>query len=640
MNFRKPYIAALHDITMASLSFVLSLYLRLGDDFFAASQAFLVPGLLLFTAICSIIFYTTGLYRGVWRYASLQDLLALTKAATLAILIFIPIMFLVNRLEGFPRSALLINWFVLLALLGGPRFLYRMLKERTLHLSFNKSENSTQIPVLLVGLDDHSELFLRNISGKNSLDYKVVGIVDDDITKVGREIRNIKIYSTIGNVQNALRLLSIEGTPPRKLIVAPTLEGEKIKSLLDFADNYGLTLARLPRLTDFKLGAVDKIPLRPIAVEDLLRRPQAMLDRKNMQKLIQNQVVLITGAGGTIGGELSRQVAGFNPKKLILLEHSEHNLYLIDKEMEGRFSLINRIPLIADIRDYKKINAIFKKERPDVVFHAAALKHVPLSEQNPEAAILTNIIGTRNIANACLKNNTKQMVMISTDKAVNPTSVMGMTKRIAESYIQALGLSSLSRKTAFITVRFGNVLGSTGSVVPLFRKQLEEGGPLTVTHKDMIRYFMTVREAVELVMQAAVMAAGEYKQSAIYVLEMGNPVKIEELALQMIRLAGLEPEKDIQITYTGIRPGEKLYEELFHPSESPLPTAHRSILLAAPRNVELKELELAIAALEKAATTGGKENLITLLRQFVPEYIEPEVNSHAQSKLSNAFKHT
>jgi O-antigen biosynthesis protein WbqV len=384
----------------------------------------------------------------------------------------------------------------------------------------------------------------------------------------------------------------------------------------------GLTIARIPRLTDLKSNIEDKKELQQIAIEDLLGRPQAALDRDTIKEFIHKKRILITGAGGTIGSELVRQIASYAPSQVTLLENSEHSLYLIDKELEEKYPQISRAAVIGDVRNKQKLDFTFSKTKPDIVFHAAALKHVPLSEDNIEEAVLTNIIGTKNVADACIGAGVMEMVMISTDKAVNPTSVMGATKRIAEYYAQTLGRSKKTKNTKFITVRFGNVLGSTGSVVPLFKRQLEAGGPLTVTDPNITRYFMTVREAVELVLQASVLGNNgqDEDKGAIYVLDMGDPIPIKDLAYQMIRLAGFKPDEDIKVEYTGLRPGEKMFEELFYKEEEPQKTKHSSIMLAKAKNTDLKRLSKAIDILYKEAMARNTKKTLDIIETLAPEF--------------------
>jgi O-antigen biosynthesis protein WbqV len=413
---------------------------------------------------------------------------------------------------------------------------------------------------------------------------------------------------------------------PQRLIMTSRLDGPAVRGLLDAADELGIPLARLPRLTEFQETTDDNSDrIEPVAIEDLLGRPQAVLDRPGMAALIAGRRVLVTGAGGTIGSELVRQIAAFGPARLALVDNGEFALYSIDRELMEQHPDLPRSALLGDVRDRKRVDEVMGAERPELVFHAAALKHVPMVEANPAEGVLTNILGTRNVAEACRAHGVEAMVMISTDKAVNPTNVMGATKRLAESVCQALDLIEERRAdgTRYVTVRFGNVLGSTGSVVPLFQRQLARGGPLTVTHPDITRFFMTVREAVELVLQASALAVGDGEERGkIFVLDMGEPVKIADLARQMIRLAGRKPDRDVKIEYIGLRPGEKLREELFYASEPLVPTKAAGIRLAAPRTIDYAMLQRSLDELAEHARERRTDWMLALLRTLVPEFTD------------------
>jgi len=618
----RGYIAYAHDIVMAALSFVLSLYLRLGDDLVFYSTPMLIQKTIVFTAIAAAVFWSMGLYRGVWRYASLDDLLAITRATTLLILIFVLAMFLWTRLEDLPRSIMVINWFVLTALLGGPRFVYRMLKDRrfAIHL---KEDGRRRVPVLLVGAGDGAELFIRALSRQADANYRVVGIVAERSGRVGRRILGVEVMGTTDHLADVVKRLAAAGDRPQRLIVTKDdFDGALIRALLDEAEVLGMTLARLPSLTDFKSGLADSLEIKPIAIEDLLGRPQTALDCAAMRALIEGRRVLITGAGGSIGSELVRQVSDFGPAEIVLVDNSEYNLYAIEMELADRHAELPRRARLIDVRDRVEVDRVFARCRPELVFHAAALKHVPLVEANPFEGVKTNVVGTANVADACRANGVAAMVLISTDKAVNPSSVMGATKRIAERYCQTLDMRrGAAGGTRFITVRFGNVLGSTGSVVPLFQRQLAAGGPLTLTHPDMKRYFMTVREAVELVLEASALGTSSPRyEGRILVLDMGEPVPILDLARQMIRLAGLRPDVDVKIEFVGPRPGEKLFEEMFHGAEPLVPTECAGILAAVARGADAGELETGVAELSDACAEADRERVMATVRRLVPEY--------------------
>lgn len=622
----RAVIAYAHDIVMAAISFVVSLYLRLGEDAFRWPRDLWWEGTATFAVIAAGVFLFMGLYRGIWRYASVSDLVAITRAVSLTVLLFLLFMFMKTRLEDLPRSLVVINWFVLMALLGGPRFLYRLFKDKGVAV-FKDDGGRRLVPVLLVGAGDGAETFIRALTRSRDANYRIVGIVSERSNQVGRQIHGIDVLGTVDGLAGVVEALSARGDRPQRLIVTKdNVDGAAIRRLFDAAAALGMTMARLPKLTDFKSGIGESLEVRPVAIEDLLGRPQTPLDRDAMRTLIEGRRVLITGAGGSIGSELVRQVSDFRPARLTLADNAEFNLYSIDMETAGRHPTLPRRAVIADVRDRTRIMALIGAEKPEIVFHAAALKHVPLVEENPTEGVFTNVVGTINVADACAESGVATMVLISTDKAVNPSSIMGATKRIAEGYCQALDVGHGG--TRFVTVRFGNVLGSTGSVVPLFQKQLAAGGPLTVTHPDMTRYFMTVREAVELVLQASALgsrdSAGEGK---IYVLDMGEPVRIIDLARQMIRLAGLRPDEDIKIDIVGPRPGEKLAEEIFHGGEQLVPTDRAGILLAAPRPGRADDIRRAVAALTPNAERAG---VVAMIAALVPEYGAPgDASAHA-----------
>ena len=631
-------VAFVHDVIMAALSFGLSLGLRLGFEFDPFHAQVLVPGTIIFAITAAVVFLGLRLYRGIWRYASMNDLMQLARAVTVLILIFSLEMFLIFRLEGVPRSVPFINWFVLLAMLGGPRFLYRIIKDRRFEWTL-QSADTERVPVLLVGAGDEAELFIRAIQRNGQSNYRPVGIVSESRGRVGRLIHGVAVLGTVGDIASVVEGLSGPDRPQRLVLTKDAIKGTEVRDLFDTAASLGLTMARVPRVDDLKSGDADDVRIRPIAIEDLLGRPQQPLDRAAMAELVSGKRVLITGAGGSIGSELVRQVAAIGPAELVLVDNSEFALYTIDRELAGLAPDQTRHAIIADVRDRHRIDQVFVHYKPELVFHAAALKHVPLVEDNPFEGILTNAIGTRHVADACESAGVNVMVMISTDKAVNPTNVMGATKRIAETYVQALDLRrGEDMGTRFVTVRFGNVLGSTGSVVPLFQKQLAAGGPLTVTHPDMTRYFMTIREAVELVLQASALGADNHQADGkIFVLDMGEPVKIVDLARQMIRLAGRKPVMDghggdpeggdpdgIEIQFTGPRPGEKLFEEIFHGAEPPAPTQAPGVLLASPRTQNLAEVISVLERLEAAARAEDLEALKAAMRDLVPEYAPPE----------------
>jgi O-antigen biosynthesis protein WbqV len=616
----------LFDTLMAAGSFVLSLYLRLGLDPMRYSADLVTIGTPAFIAIAVPVFVFLRLPQRVWRFTSVDDVFAIVRAGSLIILVFVLVLFWATRLELMPRSALVINWFVLISALAAPRVLFRIYKDRGLSgLAWARSRKDERVPVALIGVNHAAESFIRMMDAGRGGDYRVVGIIDDRGDRIGRQIRNCEVVGSLAALEDAVDRLAQHGDRPQRLLIAEEhIAGRALRTLVERADALGISVARLPRPTDFKSGIAERAELRPIAIEDLLGRPQTVLDRAKMQALIAGKRVLVTGAGGTIGGELTRQIASHGPSHLTMLDASEFALYTIDIEIGERNPGLPKATVLADVRDRERIHRILAEMKPELVFHAAALKHVPMVEMHPLEGLLTNAIGTRNMADACLSVGAEAMVLISTDKAVNPTSLMGATKRLAESYCQALNIArGTGAGTRFVTVRFGNVLGSTGSVVPLFERQLKAGGPLTVTHADVKRYFMTVREAVELVLEATVLgteAAPEENDGRLFVLDMGEPIKIIDLARQMIRLAGLRPERDIAIKITGLRVGEKLTEELFHAGEALEPTRYGGVLTAKPRTTDLAALQAGLAGIEARARGGDQAGALALLVNFVPEY--------------------
>ncbi len=625
-----------HDALLATVSFALASGLRLGPAALAPSYLpTLLMATLAFMAIALPTFYLFSLHRQAWRYASMADLAMIIKAVTFAVLLFLLAMFVFNRLVHIPRSVLLIQWCLLIIMLGGPRFADRWLRTRWGSWARSRS-GPRSIPVLVLGTGDEAQLFLRALAGDGAPLYRAIGVLDSGDEMVGRSIHGVPVLGRVADLPAVLARLAKRGVKPQRLIMtdaAERLDGAAKATLFERAQQFGLTPARLPRLTEFKKagGAGDDdgfVDLRPIALEDLLGRPQVALDQAAIAGMITGRRVLITGAGGSIGSELTRQIAALGPARLILVEHSEYNLYAIDLELGERFPRVPRVPLLCDVRDRVRVDQIFARYQPEVAFHAAAFKHVPLIEANPAEGVLTNALGTRSVADAAHAHRAVAMVLISTDKAVNPTSIMGASKRLAEYYCQALDLTARrpdERRTRFMTVRFGNVLGSSGSVLPLFQRQLAGGGPLTVTHPEIRRYFMTIPEAVGLVLQASTHGLAEPdERGRIFVLDMGEPIKIVDVARQVIRLAGLEPDRDIKIEFTGLRPGEKLREELFDISETPAATSAAGVLAAMPQPIEFGRLKAAMNRLEEAALRQDVAAIETLFSELISGFRQSE----------------
>jgi O-antigen biosynthesis protein WbqV len=626
---RRQTLAYVHDLVMTATAFVVAFYLRVGSDAFDAWLDVMLTGLPVILVIAAVVYRLCGLYRGVWRYSSTEDLTNLTRAVTITIVVFVLAMFLINRLDPLPRSVPPINWFVLLVLLGGPRFLYRVAKDRRLAIK-QRMAAVDRIPVLLVGSDRNAELFIRSLTGDVGALYRVVGMLDRKQANVGRSIHGVSVVGTLDDLERVVEARSTTADRPQRVVIAsPTheMKGEILRTLLDRCDALNLPLSRLPSLTDFQDTETGGAPvaLRPIAIEDLLGRAQVALDRTPVSDMIHGATVLVTGAGGSIGSELCRQIAADGPARLVILEQSEFALYTVEMQLRSAFPDLTLVPLLGDVRRADRIRTLMLRERPDLVFHAAARKHVPIVEGNVADGVATNSLGTRNVADAARLAGVRCMVLISTDKAVRPVNVMGATKRLAESWCQSLdfhGPRRFGSTTRFITVRFGNVLGSSGSVVPLFQQQLAAGGPLTVTHPEMTRYFMTIAEAVQLVLQASAFGLSHPEEAGrIFVLDMGKPVKIVDLARQMIRLAGLRPDVDVKVEFVGLRPGEKLYEELFDESERTLPTPVDGVLVASPQVIDPVLLMRTFDEIERAVEEEAADRLRALLAASVPGYV-------------------
>jgi O-antigen biosynthesis protein WbqV len=557
-----------------------------------------------------------------WRFAGTQDLLALA-AASVAAAAIVPVGLREGGAAlpgpGFPVAHAL----ALIVLLAAPRLAYRLSQEE-------RGRRHGGVGILLVGAGEGSDLFLRALGAEREPPFHVVGLVSTGRAQTGRRINGQPILGGLADLPAVLARLREAGRLPTTLVVTdPALAGNSLAQVMAVAEQEGVRVANAPRMTSLdpaKGPGAAGLTLAPVAIEDLLNRPQVRLDREGMARLVQGRRVLVTGAGGTIGSELARQVAALGPAELVLLDSGEFALWQIDLELGETLPAVARHAVIADVRDAARVREVFERFRPELVFHAAALKHVPMVEANAAEGLLTNVAGTRNVADAGRAAGAAAMVLISTDKAVNPTSVMGASKRLAEMYCQALDIQARAGGgLRCITVRFGNVLGSTGSVVPLFQRQLARGGPLTVTHPDMQRYFMTVREAVGLVLQASVVGTmadspAFLREGGIFVLDMGEPVKISDLARNMVRLAGLRPDVDVQISYTGLRPGEKLFEELFHGREPAVPTGHDGLLMATPRTADAALVGRAIDEIAAAARGGNVRLALALLGRQVPEF--------------------
>ena len=574
-----------------------------------------------FAVIKVTTFYFMGLYNRIWRYASVDDLVNIFKSIIASSFIIITyIYFLQGR---FPRSVMALDMFITFFLIGFSRLVLRWRYEYLYMRKRPPAETSKTI--FIYGAGDAGEMIIREMLKHPELGYKPVGIIDDDRDKKGMKIHNVPVLGD----RNALVELASDYSVTEIIIAIPSATGADMKPIIAACSDAKIGVKTVPGVYELIDENVYLSQIRDVKIEDLLGREQVDLNIHEIKNHIQGKSILITGAGGSIGSQIVREIIRFKPGKLYLVGRGEHSVYLINNELNIDYPGVTREVIIADIQDREKIEDIFSKRRIDVVFHAAAYKHVPLMEAHADEAVKNNILGTKNVADAAAKHKVSTFVMISTDKAVNPTSVMGATKRVAEMYIQSKAHDS---NTKFVAVRFGNVLGSRGSVIPLFKKQIEAGGPVTVTHPDITRYFMTIPEAAKLVVQASVMARG----GEIFILDMGNPVKIADLARDLIRLSGFEPDRGIQIKYTGLRPGEKLYEELLTAEEGTMRTVHKKIFVAKKQEINAAALEKEISAIERFARDNNpfqiKKKLIQITGSYKPEILERRMKNRGENE--------
>jgi O-antigen biosynthesis protein WbqV len=612
------------DLCVALVAFVGAYAVVLG-----LAQVKWVPGIELktgaFLLICVFFFHFFSVTRGSWRYVSIPDLIALVKASLFSVTAYTVGAFLVSRGENVPRSVPVLTLLFLVAGLAATRIAYRLAVEggwfREIFLGRQESDLRR---VLILGVTPEAESFMRLARSSERKRFLIVGMLDDDPSNRGRRVQGVKVLGRLGDLTAATRRMAARGHPVSELIVAEqTRDKRRLSEIVEAATAAGLKVTRVPKLSDTASILTNGLPEpNPIELGDLLGRPEVVSDFAEVARLIEGRTVLATGAGGSIGSELCRQIAALRPARLIMTDASEYHAFLLDKEIRDTHPDLEVSTLLMDVRDGPRVAQVLAAHRPELVFHAAALKHVPLMEYNPLEAIKTNVLGTANVADAAIASGALTFVMVSTDKAVNPTNVMGATKRAAEAYCQALDVVSSS--THFKTVRFGNVLGSNGSVVPRFREQIAAGGPVTVTHPDIVRYFMTIPEAVRLVLNASAHAlAHDDERGKIMVLDMGKPIRIVDLAERMIQLAGFRPRTDIDIVFTGLRPGEKLYEELFDPSEVQDSRTEEGYVVASPRVIDKALLHRSLEGLRAAALREDTGRALALLAHIVPEYRHP-----------------
>jgi FlaA1/EpsC-like NDP-sugar epimerase len=600
------------DGLMLVVAGIISLSLRFDGHIPDSYLQELFAGLIVALPLMLFAYLGFGLYNHLWRYASIKELLHIVISVSISsLLILVPVYRLMY--PGFSRGVIVLIWVFNVILVGSTRLAMRIRRD-ILDARNNAMSDNDAVRTLIVGAGSAGNMLLKEFQHHNPMGYKVVGFVDDDKRKIGFKISSVTVLGTTRELPRLIGTHRIELC----VIAMPSAPGRVVRNIVEQCEKTGVKLKTLPGIYELIDGKVDAASIRDVQIEDLLGRQEIKIDLQQISGYLQGQVVLVTGAGGSIGSELCRQISRFSPKLLVMLGHGENSIYSIEMEFREKYPNTNIMAVIADVRDYDRIDEVFATYRPDVVFHAAAHKHVPLMEGNAGEAIKNNVFGTKNVAVAADKYEVKRFVLISTDKAVNPSSVMGSTKRAAEIIIQLVNNGS---KTKFMAVRFGNVLGSRGSVIPVFKQQIAHGGPLTVTHPEMKRYFMTIPEAVQLVIQAGAMGEG----GEVFVLDMGEPIRILDMARDLIRLSGLELDKDISIKFTGVRPGEKLFEELLTAEEGTSLTKHKKIFVAKGANVYDGTLEQFTSICFEIACSDDAGNRIrdwinSLLRASQVEY--------------------
>ena len=575
----------------------------------------LLPALL---AIKLGVFWWQGLFRGWWRYVSMADLVVIVRANVIASLLFLLYAFLAYRGTNIPRSVLVLDWMFCFLFMGGVRFVTRALREHYLPMPARNRQPRSRL--LVVGAGDAGQMIAREIRLNPALNLEVVGFVDDDPRKRKQSFQG---FPVLGKIRRIGRICQEQGVD-EIVIAIPSASGKDLRHIVELCQATEVKFKTLPGVGQLIDGKISIQQVKDVELEDLLGRAPVKLDLSRIEACLKGKRVLVTGAGGSIGSEICRQVARFQPKKIVLFENAETPLFQIERELRMKFPGLRIVPIIGDIRFKARVEAIFDEFLPEVVFHAAAYKHVPMMECNPAEAANNNVRGTRIIADAAHQFGVERFVMISTDKAVNPTNVMGASKRAAELYVQALAKRS---RTNFVTVRFGNVLGSNGSVIPIFKEQIAKGGPVTVTHPEVTRFFMTIPEASQLVLQAGSMGKG----GEIFLLDMGEPVKIVKLAEELIQLSGYRPYEDIEIAFTGLRPGEKLYEELLLAGEGVQPTCHEKIMVAKAAEGDEAVLVRQIEELYLLARAVDLAGVVVKLQEMVPEF-QPTAPGRGKAK--------
>jgi len=602
-KYRRILVILFH-LGLIIVSYLGSFYLRFEFTFPKEYFVSVIPKTLpLLILIKLLFFYFFGLYSGLWRYVSIGDLWKIFLANALSSVTFFGAVVFYHGLFGFPRSVVIIDFILCFGFISGVRFFTRLIRERTKIDIIQKKKK-----VLIVGAGDAGVSILRECINNPKIDFEVAGFIDDDPAKKGHTLYGVKVFGGREYIPQTVEDLGVDEI----ILAIPSAKGEIIRGLLSYCEKTDVRITTLPGLDKIISGHLELKP-RKVQPEDLLGRKPVNIDETEISSYLKGKRILVTGAGGSIGSELCRQIARFVPEEIIFFDNHENWVYYLGVEFNLKYPKIKYKTIIGDIRDVGILKNVFTTNRPQVVFHAAAHKHVPLMEDNPVSAVKVNIIGTRNLIYASNHYKVEKFVFISTDKAVNPTSIMGATKRIAEMILQAKARVS---KTKFVAVRFGNVLGSTGSVIPLFKKQIEEGGPVTVTEPDVRRYFMSIPEAAQLVLQAGAMGSG----GEIFILDMGEQIKIIDLAENMIALSGLKVGKDIEIKFIGLRPGEKLYEEILLDKEKDKITKHNKIYISQPENFNPANIRKDIRELEKLSKLMDEEKIVQKIKSMVPNF--------------------
>ncbi|MDM8536355.1 nucleoside-diphosphate sugar epimerase/dehydratase [Desulfobacterales bacterium HSG17] len=605
------------DLCLFFLAHLLSYCIRFEFYLNPSSVNQMISVLVFLLPLKAFIFWAFGLYLGMWRYAGTTDLWRLLKATIISSLVIVSVILFIHRFGGFSRGVFILDGTLTFLFAGGLRFGIRTFyQKKTLNYK-GRHELLNRKPVFIIGAGNTGEKTLREFMGNSNLPYQVIGFIDDDSQKKGRSIHDIPV---LGGVKSLCRNADFYGVK-NVLIATPSASGSEMRKIVEECESCNLEYKTLPSWGEIIDGRVSVKTLRDVDYKDLLRRSPVNLNIKEIESYLKAKCVLVTGAGGSIGSELCRQIVRFKPELLILMDMSEASLYNIQMELKHRIGYLKYVPILTDVQNTGIVESVFQRYKPEVVFHAAAYKHVPMMEENPWQAVHNNIRGTYTIMSQSVRHNTEYFVLISTDKAVRPTNVMGASKRMCELLLQ----SFQGNKTRMMAVRFGNVLASSGSVIPLFKKQIARGGPVTITHPEITRYFMTIPEAAQLVLQAGSQGEG----GEIFILDMGTPVKIADMANDLIRFSGKEPGLDIEIIFTGLRPGEKLYEELITDGEGIVPTSHEKIMVLKP-NGYYKEhgspenfRQWLMNGAEELYTLADRQDACAIknkLHKLVPEY--------------------